>query len=308
MSFITLAAATLPSLPLDFAANKHNILESIRLAKEAGARIRVGPELEIPGYGCLDHHLEGDTFLHSWEVLADIISDPVCKDMLISLGMGVRHRNVRYNAQVVCTFKHVILIRPKMALANDGLYREARHFTPWPENKHCQTEDYYLEQGVAEITGQRSVPIGDAIISTLDTAVTCETCEELFTPLNPSTFAGLNGCEIFLNSSASHAELRKLETRLNLIANSTRKLGGIYVYANATGVDGEARMMFDGNSMVISNGQVLAQGRQFSLKQVNNSPSRRSIIVADHCCCLGGNYYRHSRYRGSAILPKRSFT
>lgn len=32
--------------------------------------MRTGPELEIPGYGALDHHLEGDTFGHSWEVLA----------------------------------------------------------------------------------------------------------------------------------------------------------------------------------------------------------------------------------------------
>lgn len=47
---------------------------------------------------------------------------------------------------------------------------------------------------------------------------------------------GLNGVEIILNSSASHAELRKLNTRLNLIQNCTRKLGGAYVYANATGV------------------------------------------------------------------------
>jgi NAD+ synthase (glutamine-hydrolysing) len=65
MSFITVAAATLPSVPLDFAGNRDRILESIRLAKEMGATLRTGPELEIPGYGCLDHHLEGDTFLHS---------------------------------------------------------------------------------------------------------------------------------------------------------------------------------------------------------------------------------------------------
>jgi NAD+ synthase (glutamine-hydrolysing) len=30
-----------------------------------------------------------------------------------------------------------------------------------------------------------------------------------------------------------------------------RKTGGCYVYANATGIDGEARMMFDGSSMVL---------------------------------------------------------
>lgn len=275
MSYITVAAATLPSVPLDFRGNRDRILESIRIAKSKGATLRTGPELEIPGYGCLDHHLEGDTFLHSWEVLAEIIADPVCKDMLIDLGLGVRHRNVRYNCRVLCTYKHIFLIRPKMSLANDGLYREMRHFTPWV--KRSQSEDYYLESIVAEVTGQKKVPIGDMILSTADTAVACETCEELFTPLNPSSFLGLNGAEVILNSSASHAELRKLRARLDLISNSTRRLGGIYVYANATGVDGEARMMFDGSSMVLANGKVLAQGSQFSLSPVEVTTSTISI-------------------------------
>lgn len=288
MSFVTVAAATLPSVPLDFTGNRTRILESIKLAKEKKATLRTGPELEIPGYGCLDHHLEGDTFLHSWasdslsqwprspflvstltplqEVLAEIISDPMCKDMLIDVGMGVRHRNVRYNCRIICSYRKIYLIRPKKFLANDGLYREARHFSAWVKDR--QTEKYYLEEVVREVTGQHTVAIGDAVISTIDTAVGCETCEELFTPLNPSTFMGLNGVEIVLNSSASHAELRKLRRRLDLIANSTRKLGGIYLYSNATGLDGEARMMYDGSSMIIANGKVLEQGSQFSLKEV----------------------------------------
>jgi NAD+ synthase (glutamine-hydrolysing) len=134
--------------------------------------------------------------------------------------------------------------------------------------KERQTEKYYLEEVVRKVTGQHTIPIGDVVLSTLDTAVGCETCEELFTPLNPSTYMGLNGVEIILNSSASHAELRKLRTRLDLISNSTRKVGGVYVYANATGVDGEARMMYDGSSMIVANGKVLEQGSQFSLKDV----------------------------------------
>lgn len=186
--------------------------------------------------------------------------------MLVDLGMGCRHRNVRYNCRVLCTYKKVLFIRPKMSLANDGLYREARHFTAWV--KPMQTETYYLEEVIEKITGQRTVPIGDAILSTRDTAIGCETCEEMFTPRNPSTYMSLNGCEIILNSSASHAELRKLRTRLDLIANSTRKTGGCYVYANTTGVDGEARMMFDGSSMILLNGKVLEQGNQFSLEPV----------------------------------------
>ncbi|KAL7792921.1 glutamine-dependent NAD(+) synthetase with GAT domain-containing protein [Trichoderma ceciliae] len=266
MALVTVAAATLPSVPLDFLGNRDRILESIRLAKEKGATLRTGPELEIPGYAALDHHLEGDTFLHSWEVLADIISDKICQGMLIDLGLGVRHRNVRYNARVLCTYHKIFCIRPKMALANDGLYREARHFTAW--SKPRQVEVYYLESIIQQITGQKTVPIGDMILSTPDTAIACESCEEMFVPLNPSIFTGLNGAEIILNSSASHAELRKLRTRLELITNSTRKLGGVYIYANATGIDGDARMLHDGSSMVIQNGDVLAQGSQFSLKPV----------------------------------------
>ena len=61
MEVVTLAAASLPSIPLDFLGNRDRILESIRIAKEQGATLRTGPELEIPGYGCLDHHLESDT-------------------------------------------------------------------------------------------------------------------------------------------------------------------------------------------------------------------------------------------------------
>ncbi|PHH59449.1 hypothetical protein CDD81_3179 [Ophiocordyceps australis] len=266
MSLVTIAAATLPSVPLDFEGNLARILESIRLAKAQGARLRTGPELEVPGYGCLDHHLEGDTFLHSWEVVARIISDPICKDMLVDVGMGVRHRNVRYNARILLTYKKIFLIRPKMCLANDGLYRETRHFTAWCKPRTI--ENYYLESVIREVTGQRTVPIGDAVLSTLDTSVGCETCEELFTPRNPSTYMGLNGVEIILNSSASHAELRKLNTRLGLIRECTRKLGGIYVYANATGVDGEARMLFDGSSMIFCNGEVRAQSEQYTLKPV----------------------------------------
>jgi NAD+ synthase (glutamine-hydrolysing) len=264
---ITVAAATLPSVPLDFQGNGARILESIKLARAKGAHVRVGPELEICGYGCLDHFHEEDTALHSWETLAKIISDPICKGMLISLGLPVRHRNVRYNCVALCTYKHIYFLRPKMSLANDGLYREMRHFTPWVKSR--QMETYKLEPVAAAVTGQATVPIGDGILSTPDTAIGVETCEELFTPMNPSTFLGLNGAEVFLNSSASHGQIRKLSERLDLIANCTRKLGGIYVYSNMIGVDGDARTMFDGSSMVVSNGKVLAQADQYSLKPVD---------------------------------------
>lgn len=40
---------------LDFEGNAERIIESIRVAKSKNATLRVGPELEITGYGCLEY-------------------------------------------------------------------------------------------------------------------------------------------------------------------------------------------------------------------------------------------------------------
>ena len=34
----------------------------------------MGPELEIPGYGCEDHFQEMDTVEHSWECLTELLT------------------------------------------------------------------------------------------------------------------------------------------------------------------------------------------------------------------------------------------
>lgn len=69
---------------------------------------------------------ESDTDLHAWESLAMILADPVCKDILLDIGMPVTHKNVRYNCRIISYNKEILLIRPKLHLANDGNYREMR--------------------------------------------------------------------------------------------------------------------------------------------------------------------------------------
>lgn len=148
------------------------------------------------------------------------------------------------------------MIRPKLFLALDGNYREGRWFSSWTKLK--QVEDYYLPRMLRKITGQATVPFGDSVLSTLDTCVAPETCEELFTPNSPHIHMGLDGVEIFTNGSGSHHELRKLHTRIDLIRSATRKLGGIYVYSNQQGCDGE-RVYYDGCALIAVNGEIVAQ-------------------------------------------------
>lgn len=264
--FVVLATCSLNQWALDFEGNCDRIIESIRIAKERGAKMRVGPELEVTGYGCLDHFLEGDTYLHSWEMMARILQDPTCHGILLDIGMPVIHRNVKYNCRVIALNGKILLIKPKDSLCNDGNYREMRYFTPW--NKPMQVESYSLPRFISSIMGGTTeVPIGDAIISTRDTVIGAETCEELFTPQSPHIKMSLNGVEIMTNSSGSHHELRKLNVRVDLMKEALQKCGGIYMYANQQGCDGD-RLYYDGCAMIVLNGQVLAQGSQFSLNDV----------------------------------------
>ena len=112
-----------------------------------------------------------------------------------------------------------------------------------------------------------SVPFGAALIELNDTVLAVESCEELFTPNSPHILQSLNGAEIFVNGSGSHHQLRKLDTRLGLIKSATSKCGGAYLYANQQGCDG-GRLYFDGCALIAMNGDILAQGAQFSVHDV----------------------------------------
>ncbi|KAI9209852.1 glutamine-dependent NAD(+) synthetase with GAT domain-containing protein [Polychytrium aggregatum] len=265
MGYVTLATCALNQWSLDFEGNYHRIVESIVAAKRQGASYRLGPELEITGYGCNDHFLENDTYTHSWEILERLLQNQDCREIMCDVGMPVVHKSVKYNCRVIFFNGKIVLIRPKLFMANDGNYRELRWFTPW--NKPRVVEDFQLPRSIAQLTGQDTVPFGDGVVATKDTCIGVELCEELFTPLSPHISMALDGVEIFTNGSGSHHEFQKLHRRIDLIREATMKSGGVYLYANQCGCDGE-RVYYDGCALIIINGQVVAQSSQFSLKDV----------------------------------------
>uniref|UniRef100_A0A7N6A511 Glutamine-dependent NAD(+) synthetase n=1 Tax=Anabas testudineus TaxID=64144 RepID=A0A7N6A511_ANATE len=244
---VTLATCSLNQWSLDFEGNLDRILKSVEIAKTQGAKYRLGPELEICGYGCADHFYESDTLLHSFQVLRMLLESPITQDIICDVGIKI------------------LLIRPKMLMANHGNYRELRWFSPW--NQLRKVEEYFLPRMIQEVTGQETVPFGDCVLSTKDTCIGTEMCAELWNPRSPHIQLGLDGVEIFTNSSASHHELRKADQRVNLVKSATTKSGGIYLYANQRGCDGD-RVYYDGCAMVAINGDIVAQGAQFSLNDV----------------------------------------
>ncbi|KAF5938515.1 hypothetical protein HYC85_022774 [Camellia sinensis] len=264
MRLLKVATCNLNQWAMEFECNVKNIKDSISRAKESGAVIRLGPELEITGYGCEDHFLELDTVTHAWECLKDILLGDWTDGILCSFGMPVLKGSERYNCQVLCLNRKIIMIRPKMWLANDGNYRELRWFTAW---KQKELVDFQLPSEISMALSQQTVPFGYGYIQFLDTAVTAEVCEELFTPIPLHAELALNGVEVFMNASGSHHQLRKLDLRLRAFIGATHSRGGVYMYSNHQGCDG-GRLYYDGCSCVVVNEDVVAQGSQFSLKDV----------------------------------------
>lgn len=64
--------------------------------------------------------------------------------------------------------------------------------------------------------------------------------------------------------------------------DATTKSGGIYLYANQQGCDG-GRLYFDGCASILINGEMIAQGDQFSLTDVEVITATVGISL-DHCC------------------------
>jgi len=266
MRLITVATCQLNQWALDFDGNLERVIESCKVAKAKGATYRLGPELEICGYGCEDHFYELDTFTHCWESLVTLLKGEYTNDLLCDFGMPIMYNGSGYNCRVLCYNGKILLIRPKSSMADDGNYRESRWFTAF--NPSTKNHTFFLPSFVSEELGQRDCPFGLGIVRSLDTIrVGCESCEELWTPQAAHIGLALQGVHIVGNGSGSHHQLRKLDERVQLICSASSKCGGIYLYANHCGCDG-GRLYFDGCSMIVVNGKVVCQAPQFDVADV----------------------------------------
>ncbi|KAL2940147.1 Glutamine-dependent NAD(+) synthetase [Bienertia sinuspersici] len=161
--------------------------------------------------------------------------------------MPVVRGSERYSCQVLCMNRKIVMIRPKTCLANDGNYREPRWFTAWKQKD--QMVEFRLPPTIADDISQNTAPF------------------ELYSSVAPHSLLALNGVEVFMNASGSHHQLRNVDVRMDALKGATKSRGGLYIYSNQQGCDG-GRLYYDGCCCVVMNGDVVAQGSQFSLKDV----------------------------------------
>ena len=268
---VKVSVCTLNQWAMDFTGNQGRIMKVVKKAKEEGGKIIVLPELCTSGYSCQDHFYENDTYVLSMDIVKDICKSDLTNDILLVIGTPVIHRGVRYNTMTFISNGKIILIRPKINLADDGNYREARWFNSW-------RREYKLEEFELNFPVQKKCPIGVAIVECNGCKIAAEVCEELWIPQSMNIPLYLNDTDIILNSSGSHFESKKIMKRIKLLEAATKRSGGAYVYANLIGCDGE-RLYFDGGSLIALNGKITAEEERFKL--VNYQVLTENISLDD---------------------------
>lgn len=250
MKLIKVGAAALNQTPLDWGNNLENVRAAIRLARERQVSILCLPELCLTGYGCEDAFLSPATQEMALRALRDII--PETQGLIVSVGLPVMVSGAVYNACALIDDAQLLGFVAKRALAGDGIHYEPRWFKPWPRGEHAQLR----------IDG-KGYPIGDLSFDCGGVRIGFEICEDAWSVERPGAQLALDAVDIILNPSASHFAFGKHAVRRRLVLEGSRAFGATYIYANLVGNEA-GRAIYDGDMLIASAGEVLAEGRRFS--------------------------------------------
>ncbi|WP_149240001.1 NAD(+) synthase [Dyadobacter sp. 32] len=259
MPLIKAASGVVNQTPMAWKNNRENILGAIESARKQHVSLLCLPELCITGYGCEDYFFAQDLTDQAQEMLLDIVS--YTSGMIVSVGLPVRMNNRLYNAACLIVNKQIAGFYCKQNLANNGVHYETRWFHAWPV-------------GVVDTIeiNELSYPIGDVIFELSHGVLQgirlgFEICEDAWVANRPGRRHYDRGVDVILNPSASHFAFNKFMTRERLVLDASRTFGCSYIYTNLLGNE-SGRILFDGDAMIASNGEMLVSSPRFSYEDI----------------------------------------
>ena len=250
MKMITVAAASLNQTPLDWEQNIQHHLDAIKEAREQQVSVLAFPELSLTGYGCEDQFLSLNVYRRALSALYRIV--PHTKGMIVSVGLPLRYNDFAFNTVCLIADGEIRGFVAKQHLANDLIYYETRWFKRWKAGV----------RSTVSLDGT-AYPIGDLIFEIDSYRLGFEICEDAWVADRPAIHHGGQGVNIILNPSASHFAFGRDEQRRQLIQESSRTTGTIYIYSNYLGLH-SGRILYDGRCYIAAAGRIQAASRRFS--------------------------------------------
>ena len=257
LDYIRIACAV-PSVQVgDVMKNAEDICNYMEKADRAGADVLVLPELAMTGYTCADLFFQLNMEKAAMEGLQRVID---CSGrfphVVVALGIGLTICGQMYNCCAMICGGRLRGIVPKTFIPNYNEFSEYR----WFSSSADLTTDHVRVRELG-LRGDYAVPVGKDLIFTVGDGVrlSAEICEDLWTPLPPSTLACLNGAEVIVNLSASNEIVGKRDYRRRLVAQQSSGCSCIYAYCSAGSTESTTDVVFSGHSMICENGAMLAE-------------------------------------------------
>lgn len=253
--FVRVAAATPQVKVADCIYNTDQIKAMIGEAEQNNVSVVAFPELSITAYTCGDLFLQRLLLEEAKTSLGDICKATKGLSVIVIVGLPLEIGGHLYNVAAVVSDGQICGVVPKTFLPNYNEFYEKRWFS---SAEVLKTKEIAL-------CGQ-NVPVGtDLIFEGRDFRFAIEICEDLWSPIPPSSFATVNGAEIVFNLSASNDTTGKHGYRKDLVKQQSARCIAGYVYAAAGAGESTTDVVFSGCSMIAEDGAVLAESERFFL-------------------------------------------
>ena len=254
--FIKVAAVTVDIRVADVWHNCKEICKRMKEAEKAGAKIIVFPELCLTGYTCSDLFTQDILLKEVRRALAKVAEETRHTEALVFVGLPLAIDGELYNVAAALNDGKILGFTTKTFLPNYGEFYEMRQFRPGPDMARWITLD------------GKKIPFGPQLLFVAEQmeelVVSAEICEDVWSPIPPSTLAAREGATVIVNCSASDETIGKAAYRESLIEGQSARLICGYIYANAGEGESTKDLVFGGHNIIAENGTTLASSNRFS--------------------------------------------
>ena len=253
---VTLCSPQVEIANLRFNADK--IISLSKSAADSQAAVVLFPELGLTGYTCED-------LFHNSKIQCDvriqikrILAETSMLKCVVVFGSPYPCENGRfYNCAFVCFGGKILGVIPKSFPPNYKEFYEMRWFVPGNRvEKECH--DKIIGQNFL-LSRKQLFKIGEMVFGV-------EICEDLWSPIPPSSNMGLAGTNVILNLSASNELVGKSEYRKELIKQQSARINAAYLYTSAAVGESTKDVVFGGHIIAAENGAILCENERFSLQ------------------------------------------
>lgn len=258
-------ASAIPSVKVgDCMYNAQEIVKLVKKAQENEVEVISFPELSICGYTCADLFANTTLRENSLKALEYLASSLEGRNIEWIVGCPIEVNEVLYNCAVVGLGNKIIGVVPKSYLPSYKEFYEHRWFGTWDSDEVIPIR--VCDGQWAPFGKNLHFKIADSPNS-LKTISTfgVEICEDVWSPIPPSSMLALNGADIIFNISASNDLIGKNDYLQELLKQQSARLICGYVYSSCGFGESTTDVVFGGNAYILENGHMIAQSKRFSI-------------------------------------------